>query len=162
MKKVPVTRNGIEIGYTLDGGKTIQFYETPDAKKVIDELNSGQMIGISSRGIGTIDENNKVKERDVKELSFVERPKQGLLDMLGVSASEYYGVKNNEYKPVFNEAIESTKGAWQLFKESGSDIHQLQYWLPDGDRPQVVLNLNQEEFEDLETLFINIKKYRNE
>lgn len=63
---------------------------------------------------------------------------------------------------MFNEAIESDKGTWQLFKQHSSDVHQLEYWLPDGDRPQVVLNLTKEEFEDLETLFVNIKKYRGE
>jgi hypothetical protein len=139
MKKVPVKKDGIEIGYTLDDGKTIQFYDTPSAKKVIEELNSGETIGISSCGISEVIENRVVRPIEITELAFLQ---------------------DDCFK--LNESIESNRGTWELFKECGSNVHQLQYWLSDGDRPQVVLNLTPEEFEDLETLFVNVKKYRNE
>jgi len=64
----------------------------------------------------------------------------------------------NEFE-IINDSIESNNGTWELFKEHGSDIHQLEYWLPNGDNPLIKLNLSEEEFYDLETLFENIKKY---
>jgi hypothetical protein len=164
MKKVPVTRNGIEVGYSIDG-KTIQFNDTEEAKKAIEELTSGQMIGVSSRGIGEVVDGKAVC-KETTEFAFIERPSQGLIDMMngGWEELEKQHNKSFSYEPIYkiNESIESTKGVWELFKEHCSDVHQLQYWLPDGDRPQIVLNLTPEEFEDLETLFINVKKYRNE
>jgi len=60
---------------------------------------------------------------------------------------------------VFNDSIESNGGTWELFKEHDSDIYKLRYWLSDGDTPLITLNLSIEEFNDLETLFTNIKKY---
>jgi hypothetical protein len=163
MKKVPVTRNGIEVGYSIDG-KTIQFNNTEEAKKAIEELNSGQMIGVSSRGIGEVVDGKAVRKETI-EFAFIERPKQGLVDMMNTSIESFEKSFNGPtLEPIYeiNESIESSKGAWELFKEHGSDVHQLQYWLPDGDSPQTILNLTLEEFEDLETLFVNVKKYRNE
>lgn len=115
MKKLPVKRNGVIVGYT--DGQNIEFLDTDEAKSFI------------------------------KEINFFDESFNGIIP-----------------EPTFeiNEAIESDGGTWQLFKEHGSDVHQLEYWLPNGDRPQVVLNLTKEEFTDLETLFPNIKKYRDE
>ena len=64
----------------------------------------------------------------------------------------------NEFE-IINDSIESNNGTWELFKKQGSDIHQLEYWLPNGDNSLIKLNLSKEEFYDLETLFENIKKY---
>lgn len=58
-----------------------------------------------------------------------------------------------------NTAIESDKGIWELYKVAGSDKYTLQKWGEDSDYPLVELNMTKEEFEDLETLFSNIKKY---
>lgn len=58
----------------------------------------------------------------------------------------------------FNDCVESNLGTWQYYREIGSDIYQLQYFKPDDDVPSITLNLNKEEFYDLETLFPNIKE----
>lgn len=136
MKKVPVKKEGVEVGYTLDNGKTIHFYDTPEAKKVVEMINSGEPIGVSSRKIGEVIEGRYVKPIDSIDFSILENA-------------------------VFNECVESDDGTWEFFRESNSDIFQLQYWLPDGDHPLVTLKLSEKEFNDLESLFSNIKKYRS-
>lgn len=60
-----------------------------------------------------------------------------------------------------NEVVESNGGNWQLFRQIDSNIYVLEYWLDDGDYPLVTINLCEEKFFDLATLFPNIKKYRS-
>ena len=72
MEKVEVTSNGIVVGYTFDGGKTIEFLDNDEAKKVIAKMSNGTPIGISSRKTGKIDENGFITDiGDVNELGIV-------------------------------------------------------------------------------------------
>ena len=72
MKKVEVKSNGIVVGYTYDEGATIEFLDNDEAKKVLDKINTGTPIGISSRKTGKIDENGFVTDMsDLNELGIV-------------------------------------------------------------------------------------------
>jgi hypothetical protein len=72
MNKVKVESNGIIIGYTYDEGKTIDFLDNDEAKKVLLKLNTGMTIGISSRKTGNVDETgNIINVSDLNELNFI-------------------------------------------------------------------------------------------
>jgi len=72
MKKVEVKSNGIVIGYTYDEGKTIDFLDNDEAKKVLDKMKNGTPIGISSRRMGRVDEDGNVSDiGDINELGIV-------------------------------------------------------------------------------------------
>jgi len=72
MKKVEVKSNGIIVGYTYDEGKTIEFLDNDEAKKVKEKMLSEQQIGISSRRMGKVDENGNITEMgDLDELGIV-------------------------------------------------------------------------------------------
>jgi hypothetical protein len=55
------------VGYTSDNGKTIEFLDNEAAKQLKEELLKRTPIGISSRRIGTIDENNRIISEDIIE-----------------------------------------------------------------------------------------------
>ena len=72
MKKVEVKSNGIVVGYTYDEGKTIEFLDNDETKKVLAIMNNGTPIGISSRKTGKINENGFVTDiSDLNELGIV-------------------------------------------------------------------------------------------
>jgi len=54
--KIEVKSNGVVVGNTYNEGKTIDFLDNNEAKKVKDELLKGIHIGISSKKIITDDE----------------------------------------------------------------------------------------------------------
>lgn len=72
IKKIEVKFNGVAVGYTYDGGKSIEFFDSKEAKEIMKELNTGSPIGISSRRIGKVDENGYVYDMgDINELNII-------------------------------------------------------------------------------------------
>ena len=72
MKKIEVKSNGIVIGYTYDEGKTIDFLDNDEAKKVLDKMKTGTSIGVSSRRMGNVDEDGNITDvGDVNEISII-------------------------------------------------------------------------------------------
>jgi len=72
MGRIEVKSNGIVIGYTYDEGKTIDFLDNDEAKKVLDKMNTGTLIGISSRRMGKVDEDGNVTDMgDINELGII-------------------------------------------------------------------------------------------
>ena len=72
MKRVEVKSNGIVIGYTYDEGKTIDFLDNDEAKKVLDKMNTGIPIGVSSRRMGNVDEDGNIIDMgDVNEIGII-------------------------------------------------------------------------------------------
>ena len=60
MKKVEVKSNGVIIGYTHDAGRTIEFLDNDEAKRVKNKMSVGESIYISSRRMGNVDEDGHV------------------------------------------------------------------------------------------------------
>ena len=71
MKKIEVISNGVIIGYTYGEGNAIEFLDNKEAFIVKDKLYKGQPVGISSRKMGTIDENGKCIIGELNELGIV-------------------------------------------------------------------------------------------
>jgi len=72
MGRIEVKSNGIVIGYTYDEGKTIYFLDNDEVKKVLDKMNAGTPIGISSRRMGTIDEDGNITDKgEINELGII-------------------------------------------------------------------------------------------
>jgi hypothetical protein len=59
MEKIEVKYLGVVIGHTYDG-QTIEFLDNEHSKILKEDMLKGHTIGISSRRMGTVDENNKV------------------------------------------------------------------------------------------------------
>lgn len=58
-KKVEVRSNGILIGYTSDEGKTIDFLDCDEAKRIIESMNK-RPVSFSVRQRGYIGQNCKI------------------------------------------------------------------------------------------------------
>ena len=70
--KIEVKSNGIVIGHTYDEGKTIDFLDNDEAKKVLYKMNNRTPIGISHRRMGNVDKDGKVTDMgNVNEISIV-------------------------------------------------------------------------------------------
>ncbi|MFW6225737.1 MAG: hypothetical protein ACOC2W_03655 [bacterium] len=69
--KIEVKYNNIVIGHTFDG-KTIELLDSDDAKKVKDYLSKGQIIGVSSRGIGTND-NGTIVNHEITDYNIIKK-----------------------------------------------------------------------------------------
>ena len=67
MEKIEVKYLNVVIGYTCDGGKTIEFLDNEESKEVQNSLLKGHTVGISSRRMGTIDENGYVSYEKITE-----------------------------------------------------------------------------------------------
>lgn len=70
---IPVKWKDVIVGYTENEGKYIQFFETDEAKECRAAILNGQPIGISSRTIGRVDENNLIVDEQKFEYSFMDR-----------------------------------------------------------------------------------------
>lgn len=63
-----------------------------------------------------------------------------------------------ETENIFNDCIESDDGTWEYFREVNSPIYELHYYKLDQTYPIIKIQLTEEEFNDLRTLFKNIDK----
>ena len=61
--EVPVKYNGVVVGYTIDDGKSIKFNDSVVENK-LKQLSQNHMIGISSRAIGEVKDDNTVEEAE--------------------------------------------------------------------------------------------------
>lgn len=61
--RIPVNYNGVVVGYTIDGGKTIEFNEG-----VTENILKKQIIGVSARSIGKVLDDNTVEKTE--EISY--------------------------------------------------------------------------------------------
>ena len=66
--KVPVNYNGIVVGYTYDKGKTIEFIDSNVENEINRLISQGQIIGLSSRAIGELRDDNTVEKTE--EISY--------------------------------------------------------------------------------------------
>lgn len=71
--QIPVKYKDVIVGYTENGGKYITFFDTEEARECRAAILNGQPIGISSRSIGRVDENNLIVEEQKFEYSFMDR-----------------------------------------------------------------------------------------
>lgn len=62
-------------------------------------------------------------------------------------------------KEQFNDCVESVKGAWEYTRDAKTGQISVHYYKPDDDKPYVSIHVTQDEFNDLESLFGQIKKY---
>ncbi len=72
MEKIEVKYLGVVIGHTYDG-QTIEFLDNEHSKILKEDMLKGHTIGISSRRMGTVDENNKVNYVKITEYSVINR-----------------------------------------------------------------------------------------
>jgi len=73
MNKIEVRSNNIVIGYTYDEGKTIEFLDNGEAKRIIRMLTTGEPVGISSRKFGRINNEGEVSDvSDINELNIIQ------------------------------------------------------------------------------------------
>jgi hypothetical protein len=66
--KVPVNYNGVVVGYTWDEGKTIEFIDSVAENEINRLISQGQIIGLSSRAIGEVRDDNTVEKTE--EISY--------------------------------------------------------------------------------------------
>ncbi len=66
-KKIEVKYNGVVIGYS-DGNNSITFLDTKEAQEAKHVLLEGHPIGISSRRIGTVENNIIPTEEHVEDV----------------------------------------------------------------------------------------------
>jgi len=67
---IEVKYKGILVGYTYDG-KSIKFLNTKEAIEIQNKLTESQNICLSSRKMGTIDENHRVTSDGPFEYSII-------------------------------------------------------------------------------------------
>jgi hypothetical protein len=72
MEKLEVKYLGVIIGHTHDG-KKIEFLDNEHAKEIQKTLLEGHTIGLSSRLMGTVDENGYVNYETITEYSVINR-----------------------------------------------------------------------------------------
>lgn len=70
MEKIEVKCLGVVIGHTYDG-QTIEFLDNEHSKEIQKTLSEGHTIGISSRRMGTVDENGYVNYEKVTEYGVI-------------------------------------------------------------------------------------------
>ena len=63
---------GIVVGYTYDG-QTIEFLDNKEGQQIKKDLMMGHSIGISSRRMGTVDENGRVNYEEIIEYGVINR-----------------------------------------------------------------------------------------
>ena len=61
---------GIVVGYTYDG-QTIEYLDNKEAQQIKKDLMMGHPIGISSRRMGTVDENGRVNYEKITEYGVI-------------------------------------------------------------------------------------------
>lgn len=61
--RIPVNYHGVVVGYTFDGGKTIEFNEG-----VAENILKKQIIGVSARSLGKVLDDNTVEKAE--EISY--------------------------------------------------------------------------------------------
>ena len=71
MGKIKVTYKNSIVGYTIDEGKSIDFLDTKEAQEAKNLMFKHDFIGISSRKMGTVHENEIITVGDVFELNIV-------------------------------------------------------------------------------------------
>jgi len=81
MEAKEVKYNGIVIGYTTDGGKTIVFEETDEVKDFLKNFEKGKTIYISSRALGTVDDDMIVTRDEPFEFCIDTFPRSKKNDM---------------------------------------------------------------------------------
>ena len=62
----------IVVGYTYDG-QTIEYLDNKEAQQIKKDLMMGHLIGISSRRMGTVDENGRVNYEEIIEYGVINR-----------------------------------------------------------------------------------------
>lgn len=70
MEKIEVKYLGVVIGHTYDG-QTIEFLDNEHSKEIQKTLSEGHTIGISSRRMGTVDENGYANYEKITEYSVI-------------------------------------------------------------------------------------------
>ena len=70
---IPVKYKDVIVGYTENEGKHITFFDTEEARECRAAILNGQPIGISSRSVGRVDENNFIVDEQKFEYSFMDR-----------------------------------------------------------------------------------------
>ena len=72
MEKTEVKYLGVVIGHTYDG-QTIEFLDNEHSKEIQKTLSEGHTIGLSSRRMGTVDENGYVNYEKITEYGVINR-----------------------------------------------------------------------------------------
>ena len=70
MDKMEVKYLGVVIGHTYDG-QTIEFLDNEHSKEIQKTLSEGHAICLSSRRIGTVDENGCVNYEKITEYELI-------------------------------------------------------------------------------------------
>jgi hypothetical protein len=65
IKRIPVTYKGKYVGHTDDEGKTINFHDIEEAKRVIELINTNERVFVSSIGIGKVDEDGVIRDHQI-------------------------------------------------------------------------------------------------
>lgn len=65
-------------------------------------------------------------------------------------------------KMKLNDNIESKAGAWEFTRDAESGQRHLHYFKPDDTEASVSIPITQAEFQDLETLILNVKKHASQ
>ena len=71
MKKLEVKYLGVVVGYTYGEGSTIEFLDNELAKQVLEKINSNNKVGLSSRRMGLIKEDNKIEYNEITEYGII-------------------------------------------------------------------------------------------
>jgi hypothetical protein len=71
MEKIDVKYNNIVVGYTYDEGKTVIFLDNEAAKEIQSQILNGYTVGVSSRRMGVIKEDNHVDYKDITEYGLI-------------------------------------------------------------------------------------------
>jgi len=72
MEKTEVKYLGVVIGYTYDG-QTIEFLDNEHSREIQKTLSEGHTIGLSSRRMGTVDENGYTNYEKITEYGVINR-----------------------------------------------------------------------------------------
>ena len=72
MEKTEVKYLGVVIGHTYDG-QTIEFLDNEHSNEIQKTLSEGHTIGLSSRRMGTVDENGYVNYEKITEYGVINR-----------------------------------------------------------------------------------------
>ena len=72
MEKTEVKYLGVVIGHTYDG-QTIEFLDNEHSNEIQKTLSESHTIGLSSRRMGTVDENGCVNYEKITEYGVINR-----------------------------------------------------------------------------------------